>query len=267
MPKARKHQISLDATAYYHCMSRCVRRAFLCGEDKYTGNTYEHRRQWVEDRILALGQIFAIDVCAFAVMSNHYHVVLHINKPQCLNWSHMEICERWHRLFKGTALTQKFLRDQTLSEAELIAVKMKLEQWRLNLCDISWFMRLINEPLARQANQEDNCTGKFWEARFKSQALCDDKAIAACLAYVDLNPVRAGIAETPEASEHTSIKERIETAKSGTSQPDSLAKLVGNPREAMPAGLPFHLKDYLELVDWTGRIIRDDKRGASHAPK
>src|SRR5690606_37767159 len=167
--------------------------AFLCGLDKYTGNTYEHRRQWVEDRILALGQIFAIDVCAYAVMSNHYHVVLHINKAQCLNWSHTEVCERWHQLFKGTALTQKFLRDETLSEAELIAVKMKLEQWRLNLCDISWFMRLINEPLARLANHEDNCTGKFWEARFKSQALCDDKAIAACLAYVDLNPVRAGI--------------------------------------------------------------------------
>src|SRR5690606_16800113 len=85
---------------------------------------------------------------------------------------------------------------------------------------------------------------------------------AACLAYVDLNPVRAGIAETPEASGHTSIKKRIETTKSGSAQPDSLARFVGNPREPMPAGLPFHFKDYLELVDWTGRIIRDDKRGA-----
>lgn len=200
MPKARKYQISLDVTPYYHCVSRCVRRAFLCGIDRFTGNSYEHRRQWVEDRILLLGQIFAIDVCAYAVMSNHYHVVLHVNKAQCLGWSDLEICQRWHSLFKGTVLTQKFLRHETLTDAEHIAVRMKLDQWRLNLSDISWFMRLINEPLARQANQEDDCTGKFWEARFRSQALCDEKALAACLAYVDLNPVRARAADTPERS-------------------------------------------------------------------
>ncbi len=132
--------------------------------------------------------------------------------------------------------------------------------------DISWFMRNINEPIARQANFEDNCTGRFWEGRFKSQALLDEQALAACLAYVDLNPIRADMAKTPETSDYTSIQRRIQSVKSEGREQQSLAEalfpFVGNPREPMPEGLPFHLNDYLELVDWTGRIIRDDKRGA-----
>lgn len=268
MPKARKHQIALEATPYYHCVTRCVRRAFLCGTDSITGQCFEHRRQWLEDRILTLAQTFAIDVAAYAVMSNHYHVVLHINKIKSLAWTDREVCERWHQLFKGTVLTQKFLRGEPMANVELEAVKYKLAEWRLNLCSISWFMRLVNEPIARQANTEDHCTGKFWEARFKSQALCDEKALAACMAYVDLNPIRARMAATPETSDHTSVKKRIEVFKETQQQPKSLMSFIGNPREPMPDGLPFPLKDYLELVDWTGRIIREDKRGSipSSAP-
>ncbi len=260
MPKPRKHQVSLEATPYYHCVSRCVRRAFLCGEDPYTGQCYEHRRQWVEDRIHLLASIFAIDVCAYAVMHNHLHVVLHINRVKALHWTDIEVCERWHQLYKGTLLTQNFSRGETLSEVEREAVAMKCDQWRLQLSDLSWFMRALNEPIARMANIEDGCTGKFWEARFRSQALLDEKALAACLAYVDLNPIRAGIADKPETSEHTSIKQRIECAESQQDQPKILYPFAGYPREPMPDGLPFRLCDYLELVDWTGRILRDDKR-------
>ena len=126
-------------------------------------------------------------------------------------------------------------------------------------------MRCLNEPIARQANAEDSCTGRFWEGRFKSQALLDEKALAACLAYVGLNPVRAGITDSPEASEYTSVQQRVQQAVSGNEnelQPSGLMPFVGNPRHDMPKGLPFRLADYLELVDWTGRILRDDKRGA-----
>ena len=266
MPKARKHQIALDATPYYHCVSRCVRRAFLCGTDSATGQCFEHRRQWLEDRILTLAQIFAIDIAAYAVMSNHYHLVLHINKFKSEHWTDLEVCQRWHQLFKGTVLTQRFARGELLDDAENDAVTLKLLQWRENLCSISWFMRLINEPIARQANAEDQCSGKFWEARFKSQALCDEKALVACMAYVDLNPIRAKMADTPEASEHTSVKQRCEHfINNAQVQPNRLMPFVGNPREPMPEGLPFALKDYLELVDWTGRIVREDKRGAISA--
>ncbi len=127
--------------------------------------------------------------------------------------------------------------------------------------DISWFMRILNQSIATQANQEDNCTGHFWEGRFKSQLLLDEAAFAACMAYVDLNPVRANIAKTPENSEFTSVKQRVLTAIK-VKQPKMLLPLVGNLRQLMPKDLPFELKDYLELIELTGRCIREDKAGS-----
>ncbi|BDX06438.1 transposase [Planctobacterium marinum] len=264
MPKARKAQISLEDTPYYHCVSRCVRRAFLCGEDKHTGVSYEHRRQWVQDRIHCLSQVFAIDVCAYAVMSNHTHLVLYIHKELSDNWKTEEVVRRWHQLHKGTLLSQQYLnpqRRQQMVESQLQAVEETANIWRHRLTDISWFMRCLNEYIAREANKEDECTGRFWEGRFKSQALLDEAALAACMAYVDLNPIRAKMAKTPEQSDHTSIQYRINAAKAGKS-PKFLMPFAGNIKANMSHGLPFHLTDYLELVDFTGRAILPDKRGA-----
>ncbi|GGF07696.1 hypothetical protein GCM10008027_35710 [Pseudoalteromonas gelatinilytica] len=121
-------------------------------------------------------------------------------------------------------------------------------------------MRVLNESIARKANLEDECKGRFWEGRFKSQALLDEAALVACLAYVDLNPVRAKAADLPEESDYTSIKSRINTTQNNK-QPKSLMRFAGKPCKHMPKGLPFELKTYLQLVDWTGRSIRDDKLG------
>ena len=266
MPKPRYSQISLDATPYYHCVSRCVRRAFLCGVDTHTGQSYEHRRQWIEDKLHALVGVFALDLCAYAVMSNHYHVVLHVDTEQANNLTRDEIIQRWQLIFSGHPLSQRYRRGEVLSKAEQQALDKLVEIWRARLGDISWFMRVMNEAVAREANSEDDCTGRFWEGRFKSQALLDEAALAACMAYVDLNPIRAKLASTPEASDHTSIKQRILKAQQTSlanhpQQPSALMPFVGYPRQDMPKGLPFRLTDYLELVDWTGRIIRDDKRG------
>jgi REP element-mobilizing transposase RayT len=267
MPKPRKTLVSPDATPYYHCVSRCVRRAFLCGEDALTGKSFEHRRQWIEDRLLKLASLFAIDICAYAVMSNHYHVTLHINAEQALSWSALEVVEHWHGLFNGSLLSQRFYQGEILSKAEYNALSDQVSEWRERLMSISWFMRCSNEPIAREANHEDNVTGRFWEGRFKSQALLDEKALATCMVYVDLNPIRAKMADSPEHSDHTSIKQRIEQALKTQQpylpeqQPDSLFPFAGNPRKDMPDGLPFNLSDYLELVDWSGRIIREDKKG------
>lgn len=260
MTTARKNLISLVDTPYYHCISRCVRRAYLCGEDKVSGKSFEHRRQWVEDKLIALSKVFAIDICAYAVMSNHTHLVLFIDEDKAKNWSITEVIQRWHQLFKGTLLTQQFMRGETLAEHLQQSLKETVEEYRHRLTDISWFMRLLNENIARQANQEDNCTGRFWEGRFKSQALLDEAALAACMAYVDLNPVRANIATTPETSAYTSVKQRVAQAKTAK-QPEHLLPFVGNPKKHMPKGLPFELLDYLSLIEITGRCIRDDKRG------
>ena len=260
MTTPRKQQISLADTPYYHCISRCVRRAFLCGEDKYSGQSYEHRRGWIEDKLHFLTQVFAIEVCAYAVMSNHYHVVLFVDEEKAKQWTMSEVLERWHRLYKGTLLTNQYCHGDTLSEPLLDMVKATAETYRKRLIKISWFIGYINENIARAANQEDDCKGRFWETRFKSQALLDEPAIAACMAYVDLNPIRANIADTPENSNHTSVKLRCEQAKTGQ-QPSSQMAFVGNPRKDMPKGLPFDLTDYLQLIDITGRSIRADKHG------
>ena len=190
-------------------------------------------------------------------------------------WTDEEIAERWHRLFHGSLLSQRYCRGETLTKAELKAVAKQIAEWRERLISISWFMRCVNEPIAREANREDNVSGHFWEGRFRSQALLDEKALAACMAYVDLNPIRAGMAKTPESSDYTSIKRRIEQALTTQlpnrldQQPAGLMPFAGNPGKPMPKGLPFRLTDYLELVDWSGRIIREDKKGAipEHMPE
>ncbi|MGL6315581.1 transposase [Vibrio sp. WXL103] len=266
MPKARSEQVSLDDTVYYHCVSRCVRRAYLCGVDEVTGKSYEHRRGWVEERLLKLARVFAIDVCSYAVMSNHTHVVLHVNQVTARDWGANEVLERWHQLHKGTLLTTRYLSGEQLDDASLKAVMDIVEVYRQRLYDISWFMRNLNETIARQANREEGCTGRFWEGRFKSQALLDDAALVACMTYVDLNPVRSQIAPTPEEYEYTSIKARVDILQgsdgSDLRQPEALFPFVGDPRQEMPEGLPFRLEDYLSLVDFSGRAIREDKPGA-----
>ncbi|KPH63157.1 transposase [Pseudoalteromonas porphyrae] len=260
MAIARKRQVSLVDTKYYHCISRCVRRAFLCGEDRFTGKSFEHRRGWVEDKLLSLAKVFCIDVCAYAVMSNHTHLVLYVDDKKAERLNDKAIIIRWHKLCKGTVLTNKYIQGEKISDAERFFLDKTITEYRERLTSISWFMRQLNEDIARKANKEDGCTGRFWEGRFKSHALLDEAAIAACMAYVDLNPIRAKMANTPEESAHTSVQKRIESAKDGK-QPKQLLRFAGMPRQHMPKGLPFELKSYLELVELTGRCLREDKRG------
>ncbi|QDO82861.1 transposase [Shewanella psychropiezotolerans] len=261
MPRPRSTQISLEDTPYYHCCSRVVRRAHLCGDDKYTGKNYDHRRGWVETQLLKLTEVFAIDVAAYAVMSNHLHLVLYIDLETVNTWSDREVVEQWHKCFKGTEITQKFAKGEVVDEYQVAKLKHFIATYRSRLSDISWFMRCLNEPIARKANDEDNCTGHFWEGRFKSQALLDEAAVLACMAYVELNPIRAKVAQTPENSDYTSLQLRVKAALKGK-QPIKLLPFIGNEHEHQTKGINFDLKDYLELVDETGRILRDDKRGA-----
>jgi hypothetical protein len=161
MPRARSQQISLQDTPYYHCVSRCVRRAFLCGEDPVSGESFEHCRGWVERRLLFLASVFAIDVCAYAVMSNHLHVVLHINAEKTAKWSTLEVLQRWHKLHKGTLFTQQFVRGESLPDYAMALVESSVETFRNRLMDISWFMKELNEPIARQANMKTSVQADF----------------------------------------------------------------------------------------------------------
>ena len=260
MALARKRQICLSNTKYYHCVSRCVRRAYLCGEDTLTGKSYEHRRVWVEQRLLALAKVFCIDVCAYAVMSNHTHVVLYVDDKKANRLSDKAILLRWFKLSKMTPLGQKALYGEPLSDGQQVFLNKEVAEYRARLSSISWFMRMLNEYIARCANKEDECTGHFWEGRFKSQALLDESALLACMAYVDLNPVRAKAASTPEQSDYTSFKKRCESAKE-SKQPKLLARFIGGMSKYKSKGIPFELKSYLLLVEQTGRCISADKPG------
>ncbi|MCX4024709.1 transposase [Endozoicomonas sp. SM1973] len=291
MTRARREQVALDATPFYHCITRCVRRAFLCGEDKLTGCSFEHRRQWIVDRLAELVDIFAIDLCAYAVMSNHYHIVVRIDSHRAEEWSNHEVVERWMKLYNGNFLVNRWLNGET-GKAENFVVSEIIQTWRKRLADLSWFMRCLNEFIARKANKEDNCKGRFWESRFKSQALLTEEALLTFMAYVDLNPIRAKLADRPETSDFTSVQSRIQTrqqqkkkkiikkakASKRATQPKSaeenkspmLLPFSGNikPEVDPTCGIYFHESDYYDLVDWSGRAIRDNKRGSipAHIP-
>ena len=260
MPKARYQQVSYTDTPYYHCISRCVRRAFLCGEDNVTGKNYEHRKQWIQERLKLLSETFSIEVCAYAIMSNHVHTVLRLLPFKAEEWSEEQVIYRWQQLFSLPVLIERYQSGQCDTPAQQRQARQIIAQWRERLSDLSWFMRCLNEPIARQANHEDKCTGRFWEGRFKSQALLNEQAVLACMVYVDLNPVRAALCDSLEGSEFTSVKQRIDQIKQ---QPVpmtvKLAEFIGSKEQA--TGIAFSLSDYLELTDWTGRCIHPKKKG------
>jgi len=193
----------------FHAIQRTVRRAWLCGSDPVSGKSFEHRRTWIQNRLQELAASFGIDCLSFAVMVNHAHVILR-NRPDIVaGWSDEEVAKRWWQLFPLRKNKDKTPAVPTESELKLWMTPARNKQLRSRLSDISWWMRALAEPIARRSNIEDQCTGRFWEGRFKCQKLADETAILACSAYVDLNPVRAGVAEAPEKSQYTSVYERV----------------------------------------------------------
>ncbi len=269
MTRPRSSLVSVNDTPYYHCIGRCVRRAFLCGEDPVSGKSFTHRKQCILDRLKVLTEVFAIDLCAYALMSNHYHLVLRLAPDRAQGWTDREIVERWRRIYVGPACVTRFLDGIQLDAAESALLADCIPRWRSRLADLSWFMRCVNEYIARMANAEDGCTGRFWEGRFKSQALLDEEALLTVMSYVDLNPVRAGVAESVENSEFTSGQQRMrevvapDAPNSGAARPALLpfaaALRQGNGDRN---GIPFNLQDYLDLLDATGRALHPQKRGA-----
>ncbi|MBA3684527.1 MAG: hypothetical protein H0W72_04720, partial [Planctomycetes bacterium] len=192
---------------WIHAISRCVRRAHLCGG---RDGTFDHRKDWMEERLELLTRVFACEIASYAVMSNHLHVVLRMCPAEVATWSADAVARRWLSIFP-----RKYLSDGTpvLPDEATIARLAQDAAWvalrRVRLADLSWFMRSLKEPIARRANREDGCTGAFWEGRFDSIPLLDQPALMACMAYVDLNPVRARMAATPEGSRHTAARQRI----------------------------------------------------------
>jgi hypothetical protein len=286
MTTARCTLVNEHQPGCYHLVTRCVRRAFLCG------NGYDHRKEWLLRRIRHMSQVFAVDVLAVAVMSNHLHLVVKNRPDRAKRWTPATLAERWAQVFPRRDQSGQEVDPNPLTLAAWASDPAWVATHRQRLASLSWFMKCVKEPLARIANRQDGCTGAFWEARFHSVALLDQTAVTACMAYVDLNPIRAAIATTPENSDCTSVQARIQTrenfrkrqaieaAQSSTassaeqlraaglthaSGPESplwltrIAACTIAPESQRPC---LSLDDYLTLVDATGRIIRHGKRGA-----
>ncbi len=257
MTTARSLLIPPASAGTFHCVQRCVRRAFLCGQDRYTGQSFEHRKHWVKQRIALLAESFAVAIHAYAVMSNHLHLVLQIEPAATGTWSDIDVANRWVRVFPPSEHTEAARvrkRDALLQQPERLAVL------RTRLADLSWFMKCLAEPVARAANAEDGCKGRFWEGRFKVQLLCDERALLAAMAYVDLNPIRAGMADALADADHTSIQRRLADIQSPQDLDRPLRPLAGTAAPGIRLGLS--LRAYVGLVEWTGVQLRPGKRCA-----
>jgi hypothetical protein len=231
MPRPLRSEIySPSEVSILHVCQRCVRRAYLSGVDDFSGKDYSHRKEWIRQRIEKLASVFGVDVLTYAIMSNHLHVVLR-NRPDVVEtWSDKQVALRWLQIFPGKRIEEQ-LGDPTTSDVDaLVKDPERLALVRKRLSDISWFMRALSEPIARLANRDDRCTGAFWEGRFRAQRIIDEAALLACCMYVDLNPIRAAMAESIENSEFTSACDRI-AAQAGKKIDSSAAQMRAIPRE------------------------------------
>jgi hypothetical protein len=289
----RKDVFSPDEIAIVHVMNRTTRRCFLFGDDTLSGKNYDHRKVWFVDRLQLLASQFGIDLLSYAVLSNHFHLILRSRPDVVKTWDDTEVARRWLTLCP--LRKDEFGNAIPPTEFELNTIrtnKTKLDQIRRRLSDISWWMRLLCQNIAQRANLEENETGKFFQARFKATRLLDETSLLACAAYVDLNFIRAALAETLEGSQFTSIQKRIEdlipdVGPSGEATPsepsrpqaasDFLAPVDLDERSGSTGPcahqhgqrcsdkgfLPMTTAAYVELLDWTARQIRGDKRGST----
>lgn len=245
------HTVDPHSPGAYHVVSRCVRQAWLFDRDAKTGRDLSHRKRWVEERIHVLAAHFAIAVYAYAIMDNHVHIVVQTDPNKPLAWPAETVLRHWlavcHRRFESNAELERYIECQSENSS-------RVAELRARLGSLSWFMRLLNEPIARRANAEDDCKGRFWEGRFRCQALLDEAAVLSAMAYVDLNPVRAGIVDAPEAARHVSIRRRCRSSKRHRKTTEALRPIAGCGPERLVTE-----REYLKLVDATGRIIGKNK--------
>lgn len=278
---ARSKLLGGQRQAVFHCWTRCVRRAFLCGRDPLTGKDFSYRRDWILRREEQLAGLFAIDIEFRSEMSNHLHLVLRTLPRVARRWSALEVARRWLTVTKLAKCFSDALPVPDPKRVEELAKdKKKIEKLRRRLCSVSWFMGILCENVARRANAEDKCTGRFWESRFKCRECASESALLLVGVYVDLNPHQAGETDNPLTARYTSIYQRLQAQgmrKNAAGRPDAwLAELTVPPerksdttlgdrsrtgRRASDLGvLPISLADYVQLLQWTAEQLKSGQR-------
>lgn len=282
MPSLKRRQlVDRDRGGVYHCWNRCVRRAFLCGKDPATEQDFSHRRDWILTRQEQLAQLFAIDIEFHAEMRNHLHLVLRTRPDVAQRWSRQEVARRWLTITRlAKCMDDSLPQPQQKRILALAKDKKRIAKLRRRLSSISWWMGTLCENIARRANQEDDCKGRFWETRFKCRKCVDVGAIIICGMYVDLNALRAGEASSLQTSYYSSAYQRIQALgqrKNARDRADAwlgeLTLVEGSERDpyvklhshtgrrASDLGLvPISLEDYLKLLQWTAEQISSGQR-------
>ena len=275
MPTPRSKIVDPQMTPWYHCISKCVRGANLLKRK---------RKQWIQDRLTELVDIFAIDVAGFCIMDNHLHVLTHLDVKTPRNWSKEEVLRRWARLHPPRDGQRRPLKCLKRWIKEKQADHRYVNTIRKRLVNLGWFMKSLKEPLARLANEDDGHDGTFWAARYKSIAVMDLPALLATSIYIDLNPLAAGLVKRPEDAQFTSLFLRIEHCRQRGRMNDLRAarrgSAIGVQRcRGMETGLwlcpiedrraqgskrtglmdGFSLGSYLLLLDATSRLTRSKK--------
>ena len=278
---ARRKLFQPGRLATYHCWTRCVRRAFLFGKDPVTGQDYSHRRDWVLQRQKQMARLFAIEIEFFAIQINHLHLVLRTRPRIAQRLSRHEVVRRWLTITRlAKCMTDDLPEPDPKRVKALAGDKKKVEKMRKRLCDISWFMGILSENIARRANKEDNCKGRFFETRFKCRECTDENAVLLCGIYIDMSPSLAGEANSPRTARYPSAYARIEARsqrKNARHRADGhLAELTLRPerqderamayasrtgRRASDLGvLSLSLEDYLQLLEWSARLLKSGER-------
>ena len=276
-----------------HAVSRTTRACWLLGDDPVSGKNYDHRKGWIEDLLVRFAAQFAIDLLAYSILSNHHHQMLRSRPDVVKTWDDTEVARRW--LMICPERKDKNKNPLPPTEAELDCIRncpVKCQEIRLRLSDVSWWMRLMNQRIAQRANQEDGARGRFFEDRFKGIPVIDEQTVLACAAYVDLNWIRACMAETLEMSNYTSAQRRIEALNSKTQPAKTRSTKSASIRRArlgdsflspvdlcesseLPGPKPssngarcsdkgflsMGADEYMELLDWSARRLAVGKPG------
>jgi len=281
---ARAEVFNPSEVAVLHLCARVVRRCFLFGVDPVTGKNHDHRKIWIEDQLRLLAANFGIDLLSMAVLSNHFHLILRSRPDVVETWDDSEVARRWLMLCPKRKKPDKSPEEP--NEFELNSIRSdpeKLATIRKRLSDVAWWMRLLCQNIGTRANQEDKQVGKFFQGRYRAVRILDEESLLACAAYVDLNPIRAALAETLESSQYTSVQRRIQALEQAASSPASQGKSVDSflspltineqndsigacanqtrQRCSDKGFLSMSIVDYLELLDASARLVRPDKTG------
>ena len=258
MATPRHKLVDEEHAACYHLTSRCVRRAWLCGYDPFTRRDYSYRKPWLVDRMKRLARCFAVEIFGYAVMSNHFHMVLRYDPKACESWTDEEVARRYVEAFppraKGHLDERRRAEELEQRKAEQRELLMEdpdgLARARRTLGSLSDFMKYLKQPIARRANMEDDCEGHFFEQRFYSGALLSEEALLAAMVYVDLNPVRARQVRELIECRDTSIGERLQE-HSEAALDEYLAPVTSGLEDTAtetPAPLTITLRAYMALL-------------------